>query len=52
MGRILLTLLVLIVIVALAGYFYISLGYAPVSTASAPLPFEKTVTSMALVLQR
>ena len=48
MGRTLLTLLVLIVVVALAGYFYLSLGYAPVSTASAPLPFEKTITSMAL----
>lgn len=38
----------LIVIVALAGYFYLSLGYAPVSTASAPLPFEKTITQLAL----
>jgi thiosulfate dehydrogenase len=35
-------------IIAVAGYFYISLGYAPVSTAAPPFPFEKKITSMAL----
>ena len=35
-------------LIAAAGYIYISLGYAPVSTASPPLPLEKTITGMAL----
>jgi thiosulfate dehydrogenase len=35
-------------IIALAGYLYVSLGYAPVSTAAPPLPFEKTMTGIAL----
>ena len=47
-GRMLVSLIVGLAIVAVAGYFYISLGYAPVSTASAPLPFEKTITKIAL----
>jgi mono/diheme cytochrome c family protein len=48
LGRILVSLIVGLVIIAVAGYLYISLGFAPVSTASPPLPFEKTITSMAL----
>jgi thiosulfate dehydrogenase len=35
-------------IIAAAAYFYISSGYAPVSTAAAPFPFEKTIAGMAL----
>lgn len=35
-------------LLAVAGYAYISLGYAPVATASAPLPFERAITSIAL----
>ena len=31
-----------------AGYGYIELGLAPVATASAPLPFEKLITGIAL----
>lgn len=34
--------------IAAAAYFYVSSGYAPVSTAAAPFPFEKTITQMAL----
>jgi len=31
-----------------AGLAYVKLGLAPVATAAAPLPFEKTITNMAL----
>ena len=47
-GRMLVSLIVGLAITAVEGYFYISLGFAPVSTVSPPLPFEKTITSMAL----
>ena len=47
-GRMLVSLIVWLAIIAVVGYFYISLGFAPVSTASPPLPFEKTITGMAL----
>ena len=47
-GQMVLGLILGLLLIALAGYIYISLGYAPVSTASPPLPFEKTITGMAL----
>ena len=47
-GLMVLGLILGLAVVGVAGYFYVSLGYAPVSTASAPLPFEKTITGMAL----
>ena len=30
------------------AYLYLRMGYAPVATAALPLPFEKTITGMAL----
>ena len=36
------------VVILAAGYGYISMGMAPVATSSAPLPFEKLVTGIAL----
>ena len=36
-------------VIMIAGvYAYVSLGMAPVATASSPLPFEKRITQMAL----
>jgi thiosulfate dehydrogenase len=35
-------------LIAAGGLGYIALGLAPVATASAPLPFEKLITGMAL----
>ncbi|HXN23183.1 MAG TPA: c-type cytochrome [Candidatus Dormibacteraeota bacterium] len=35
-------------LIAVAGLGYVALGLAPVATASAPLPFEKLITSIAL----
>ncbi|HVV73502.1 MAG TPA: c-type cytochrome [Verrucomicrobiae bacterium] len=37
-----------LVLIAAAGFGYIKLGLAPVATSSAPLPFEKLVTGIAL----
>jgi thiosulfate dehydrogenase len=37
-----------LLIPAVIGYCYFSLGYAPVATASAPMPFEKTMAKLAL----
>jgi thiosulfate dehydrogenase len=37
-----------VVLILAAGYSYIELGLAPVATASAPLPFEKLITGIAL----
>jgi len=37
-----------IVLIALLGFAYIGLGLAPVATSSAPLPFEKLITGIAL----
>src|SRR5476649_2964067 len=37
-----------IVLIAAAGLGYVALGLAPVATASAPLPFEKLITGIAL----
>jgi thiosulfate dehydrogenase len=47
-GLMVLGLILGLAIIAGVGYFYISLGYAPVGTAAPPFPFEKTITSMAL----
>jgi thiosulfate dehydrogenase len=41
-------LLIGLLILPIAGYLYVSFGYAPVATAGPPLPLEKTVTRMAL----
>jgi mono/diheme cytochrome c family protein len=35
-------------LIAAGGLGYVALGLAPVATASAPLPFEKLITSIAL----
>lgn len=35
-------------LIAAGGLSYVALGLAPVATASAPLPFEKLITGMAL----
>jgi thiosulfate dehydrogenase len=37
-----------LLIPAAAGYCYFHFGYAPVATASAPMPFEQTMAQMAL----
>jgi len=37
-----------IVLLALLGFACVALGLAPVATASAPLPFEKLITGIAL----
>ena len=36
------------VLIAILGFGYVKLGLAPVATASAPLPFEKLITGIAL----
>jgi len=35
-------------LIAVVGFGYVELGLAPVATASAPLPFEKLITGIAL----
>lgn len=35
-------------LIALLGFGYVALGLAPVATVSAPLPFEKLITGIAL----
>src|SRR5712671_5472463 len=37
-----------LLLIAAGGLGYIALGLAPVATASAPLPFEKLITGIAL----
>lgn len=37
-----------LVLLAVGGFAFVSLGLAPVATASAPLPFEKLITGIAL----
>ena len=37
-----------LILIAAGGLGYVSLGLAPVATASAPLPFEKLITGIAL----
>ena len=37
-----------VALIAILGFGYVELGLAPVATASAPLPFEKLITGIAL----
>ena len=37
-----------LILIAAGGLGYVALGLAPVATASAPLPFEKLITGLAL----
>ncbi len=48
MKRFILGLIIGLLIPAVVGYCYFRYGYAPVATASAPMPFEKTMARMAL----
>lgn len=48
MGRFLLGVIFGFIIVALCAYIYFSFGYAPVATASAPIPFERWLAHRAL----
>ncbi len=48
MKKFLFGLILGLLIPAAAGYCYFRLGYAPVATSSAPMPFEKTMAKMAL----
>ena len=41
-------LIIGLVILPIVGYCYFRFGYAPVATASSPMPFEKKMASMAL----
>src|SRR5260370_1522011 len=47
-GLMALGLILGLAMIAAAVYYYVSSGYAPVSTADAPLPFEQTIANMAL----
>jgi mono/diheme cytochrome c family protein len=48
MAKFILGVLFAFLIIFIGGYAYISLGLAPVATASAPMPFETTIAKMAL----
>ena len=48
MGRFIIGFVAAFVFIAVAGYTYLVLGLAPVATSSAPLPFEKLITGIAL----
>lgn len=48
MKRFILGVIIGLLIPAVVGYCYFRYGYAPVATASAPMPFEKTMAKMAL----
>src|SRR5215469_8345480 len=48
MKKFLFGLILGLLIPALVAYCYFSLGYAPVATSSAPMPFEKTMARLAL----
>jgi mono/diheme cytochrome c family protein len=48
MAKFILGFVFAILVIAGAGYLYFSMGLAPVATASAPMPFEKTLANMAL----
>jgi len=48
MGKFLFGLIVGLVLLPLAVYFYFSKGIAPVATSAPPMPFEKMFASMAL----
>jgi len=48
MGKFLFGLIIGLLLVPVAVYFYFSTGQAPVATSAAPMPFEKTFARMAL----
>jgi thiosulfate dehydrogenase len=48
LGKFILGLILGILIPAAIGFGYFRFGYAPVATASAPMPFEKNMARMAL----
>lgn len=48
MKKFLFGLILGLLIPAVAGYCYFSLGYAPVATSAAPMPFEATMARLAL----
>lgn len=48
MGKFIFGVILGLLIPAVVGYCYFRLGYAPVATSSAPMPFEKTMAGMAL----
>ena len=48
MAKFIFGLILGLLIPAVIGYSYFRLGYAPVATTSAPMPFEKTMAGMAL----
>jgi mono/diheme cytochrome c family protein len=48
MKKFLFGFLAAVVLIVAGGFAYVALGKAPVATASAPLPFEKLITGIAL----
>ncbi len=46
--RFLLGLIVGLLLLPIGAYFYVRLGYAPVATAAPAIPFERTITHLAL----
>src|SRR5258708_3986841 len=48
MGKFIFGAIVGILALFICGYFYFSLGLAPVATSAAPMPFEKKFANMAL----
>lgn len=48
MRQFILGLIAALTLIAVGGLSYVALGLAPVATASAPLPFEKLITGIAL----
>lgn len=48
LGKFIFGLILGLLIPAVIGYCYFRFGYAPVATASSPMPFEKTMAKMAL----
>ncbi|HEX4165804.1 MAG TPA: cytochrome c [Bryobacteraceae bacterium] len=48
MQRFVLGLIIGLIVLPLFGWFYFRFGYAPVATASSPMPFEKELAHMAL----
>jgi len=48
LGKFIVGVILGLLIPAVIGYCYFRLGYAPIATSSAPMPFEKTMAKMAL----
>jgi mono/diheme cytochrome c family protein len=48
MWKVLVAFIVGVIILPLCGWLYFRFGYAPVATASSPMPFEKRLAHMAL----